>query len=116
MKVRFSLVTILSTLLSACSATVPASGITSDGISFAGTTTASLTESGKFSVTGTNGVTCSGTYDAFDTSKRFKAPVSCTDGRTGEIDVVRNNDGRGGIGDVTFSDGTTGNFVFGETK
>ena len=115
MRLHYCAVAFAALFLAGCgSITLPASGVTSDGIHFEGTTTASM-KIGEFSVSG-NGITCSGTYDPHDRAKRIEAKTTCTDGRTGTIYVVRNNDGLGGHGTVQFTDGTTGTFVFGKKK
>jgi hypothetical protein len=115
MKLRnFAIIVALVALPSCGKVTVPAHGTRSDGIFMQGTTTASLKE-GTFSVTG-GGITCSGTYDPLNSSKRIEAKVTCTDGKIGVIYVVRDNNNLGGIGTAEFTDGTTGTFVFGENK
>lgn len=65
-------------------------------------------------MTGSSGNKCSGTYDQFSTAKRLTVPVSCTNGQTGTLEIVRNNSLKGGKGTAIFSDGTTGNFEFGK--
>lgn len=118
MRNRTSLLAVVPVIiaLAGCgSITVPASGVDSKGVSYSGSTTASMS-GGTFSVTGTDGVVCSGTYDPFNRSKRIEAKTTCTNGRKGTIYVVRNSDGMGGKGDAEFDDGTTGKFVFGKKK
>lgn len=94
---------------------VPASGITSSGEEFYGQATASVSE-GKFEVINKIGVICSGIYDQFDTSRDLSVGFSCTDGRSGTINIHRDKDLMGGAGTATFSDGTTGKFKFGLDK
>lgn len=112
LKLTIAAITSLAILSGCGSFTVPASGLLSDGTVLTGTTTAAAS-GGTFEVTG-GGITCSGTYDAMSSAKRIQAPASCSDGRTGTLDIVRNADGLGGVATGTFSDGTTGEFVFGK--
>ncbi len=101
-------------LLAGCgSVSVPASGTTSKGEKFYGQATASLSE-GKFVVTNQSGVLCSGKYDQFSTARQLAVAFTCTDGRKGTINILRNPDLMGGSGTGTFSDGTTGTFKFGK--
>lgn len=95
------------------SVTVPASGVTSTGEKFTGSATASVS-AGTFEMTGSSGAKCSGTYDQFSTVKRMTIPFTCSNGKRGTLEIIRNNDLRGGKGTASFSDGSTGNFVFGK--
>jgi hypothetical protein len=101
-------------ILSGCgSISVPASGETSSGEVFFGQATASMSE-GKFVVTNTAGIICSGNYDQFSKAREMVVTFTCTDGRTGTLNILRNPNLMGGAGTGTFSDGTTGNFRFGK--
>lgn len=108
------LVAALAGGLTGCgSITVPAAVRTSDGTAMVGTTTAAIS-GGTFSVATADGrLTCSGTYDALDTSKTINVPVSCSDGRYGNASVTRQPDGRSGNGTAVLSDGTTAKLAFG---
>lgn len=100
--------------LSACgSITVPASGTTSTGELFYGQAIATMS-AGTFQVTNAQNVICSGNYDQFSKAKEFDIPFKCTDGRSGTIHIVRNDDLLSGGGTGVFSDGTTGEFKFGK--
>lgn len=101
-------------LLSGCgSVTVPAAVQTSDGTAMVGTTTAAVS-GGKFSVKTPDGnLSCGGTYNALDPSPTLSVPVTCSDGRHGNIAVVREPDGQGGRGFASLSDGTTAVVAFG---
>ncbi|WP_428925018.1 hypothetical protein [Marinibacterium sp. SX1] len=94
---------------------VPAQATASDGTVFYGKATASMS-GGKFFVTSNSGVTCSGTYDAFSREKRLYLPISCTDGRSGQMALVRDNDLMGGEGTAELSDGTTARVIFGDKR
>ena len=97
-----------------CSITVPVAvvGKGFEGGVLKGTATAALT-GGTF--TATNGkLTCGGSYDALDTSTTITIPVLCNDGRKGIVMATRNNSGTSGGGTYTLSDGSTGNFIFGD--
>lgn len=91
--------------------TVPASGELTTGERFEGSATAGL-KIGTFSVTSA-AATCTGSYDPLSRERRMILPVTCTDGRTGTIDVMRDRRLTSGEGTVTFIDGTTGTFRFG---
>lgn len=100
--------------LAGCSITVPVAvvGKGFEGGVLKGTATAALT-GGTF--TATNGkLTCGGNYDALDTSTTITIPVLCNDGRKGIIIATRSNSGTAGGGTYTLSDGSNGNFIFGE--
>lgn len=95
------------------SVTLPAAVKTSDGRSLVGTTTAAMS-GGTFSVaTADRKLTCSGTYDALDTSPTISVPVTCSDGRYAKAIVTRSPDGRSGYGNAVLSDGTIAVVAFG---
>lgn len=113
---RATLLAATAVLLGGCgSVVVPASGTTSTGEQFYGQATASLSE-GKFEVTNAAGVICSGTYDQFSRARELSVPFTCTDGRSGTINIMRDKDLMGGVGTGLFADGTTGTFRFGKDK
>lgn len=60
---------------------------------------------------GDNG--CHGSYNAFTGSQDALFDVYCDDGRSGWADIILASDGRNGIGQLSLSDGTTGDIVFG---
>lgn len=60
---------------------------------------------------GENG--CRGSYSAFTGSQDALFDVYCDDGRSGWADIISAVDGRNGIGQITLSDGTKGDIVFG---
>lgn len=60
---------------------------------------------------GPNG--CRGSYNAFTGSRDALFDVYCDDGRSGWADIILDTDGRNGIGELTLSDGTKGDIVFG---
>jgi len=89
-------------------------GTSSDGRNWAGTYTASMS-AGVFDMKSA-GVNCKGSYDPADFAKRLRMTFTCSDGRTGSADVVRDNDAKGGSGTVTFSDGISGTLSYGDPK
>lgn len=102
--------------LSGCgSITVPAAGLSSTGERFSGSATASVS-AGTFEMTGTSGNRCKGTYDQFSTAKRLTVTFTCSGGQTGTIDLIRDNDLKGGEGTATFSDGTTATIQYGKDR
>jgi hypothetical protein len=56
---------------------------------------------------------CHGSYNAFTGSRAALFDVYCDDGRAGWADTIRDQTGRNGIGQLTLSDGTKGDIVFG---
>ncbi|WGJ15775.1 hypothetical protein QEV83_05815 [Methylocapsa sp. D3K7] len=98
---------------SACatSVTVPLAVISEHGEILRGTNTSALS-GGSFSVT--NGkITCTGSYNAVTDSKTLTVPILCSDGRTGIATATRDTQFSGG-GKVRFSDGSEGNFIYGD--
>jgi hypothetical protein len=66
----------------------------------------------SFSVTsGTK--TCRGSYAAFGGSQDALYDVYCNDGRAGWAATIRDQSGHNGIGQLTLTDGTKGEIVFG---
>ncbi len=103
-------------LLTSCgSVTVPVLVVADSGERLQGTTTASIS-GGTFEVAGPLGgekVTCRGDYNALDSSKTIAIPTTCSDGRTGMITATRDSSGMNGSGQVRLTDGTQGEFYFG---
>ncbi len=60
---------------------------------------------------GANG--CRGSYNAFTGSRNTLFDVYCDDGRAGWADIVLDQGGRNGIGQLALNDGTKGDIVFG---
>jgi hypothetical protein len=56
---------------------------------------------------------CSGSYNVLAGSADAIFDVSCDDGRRGWADIIREQDGRNGIGQLALEDGTRGDIVFG---
>lgn len=107
---------ILGALASCGSYTVPASVQLADGTVLVGTTTAAMS-GGSFEVaTPNNSITCSGTYDALDTSATISVPVTCTNGLFGTAVVTRDPSGTSGSGFVRVSDGSIGRVSFGNNS
>lgn len=104
-------------LLAGCgSISVPASGVTATGQSFTGSATVKINGEGVFELVSIAGVKCGGAYNAMDKSPAMSITFSCSDGRTGTADVIRNPDGMSGSGSGVLSDGETITFRFGEPK
>lgn len=77
-----------------------------------GTNTASFS-GGSFNVS--NGtLSCAGNYNTGNPSPTISIPVLCNDGREGIVIATRDYSGMSGGGTFTLSDGTTGNFMFGD--
>ncbi|MGA7981916.1 MAG: hypothetical protein WCA32_17050 [Chromatiaceae bacterium] len=69
--------------------------------------------SGYFRISN-DATSCSGSYNAFLGSKDAVFAVRCDDGRTGSAEIVRDREGRSGIGYISMADGTRGKIVFGQ--
>lgn len=65
-----------------------------------------------FRVSSTN-LSCRGGYDAFAGDAQAVFKVACSDGGRGWAQVVRDRDGRDGIGGLYLDDGRVGQIVFG---
>lgn len=59
-------------------------------------------------------LTCSGSYNALDESVTISMAVLCNDGRKGIVTATRQMDGLNGAGRVRLSDGSEGDFIFGD--
>jgi hypothetical protein len=97
--------------LAACAVTEPVVVIEPGGHMLNGTTTAALS-GGHFQVSD-GAISCSGVYNALDQSPTLFIPTSCSDGRTGMIEVNRDPGGTSGQGTIRLSDGTLARFGFG---
>lgn len=112
---RMMATVVMTIVCTACaSLTVPVAVI-SPGVPggvLRGTNTASFNGEGSFNVS--NGrLSCSGSYNSFDTSSTITIPVVCNDGRKGIVIATRDDSGRSGGGTLQLNDGTTGSFIFG---
>lgn len=116
MEVRFVIVMLAPLALAGCgSITLPAAVKLETGEALVGTTTAAMS-GGTFQVsTPSGGLTCSGTYDAFDTSTVIVVPFRCTDGRMGSARVIRSPDGQYGAGTLLMATGEKGTVGFGRS-
>ena len=96
--------------------TAPVTGVTQDGLRMTGTNTVDpATGTGSFTVTTADGaLSCSGTYDAVLQFEELTLPVTCTDGRSGEVAVSREPGLQSGAAVATLTDGTVAQFVFGD--
>ena len=70
-------------------------------------------EAGTFEASTVDGLECKGSYDSIDTAISLKMDVSCNDGRKGLLIVRRTPDLMSGTAIGKLSDGTRGEFVFG---
>lgn len=98
--------------LTACTYSTPINGELA-GKPAQGTATAS-TSGGTFFILNTDGLRCDGTYDALTEAITITAPVKCNDGRTGTAIITRKSNLISGTVIARLSDGTTGEFVFGD--
>ena len=103
--------------LSGCASefSVPVTGEVS-GQPAAGQATARMSGKGDFWVQIPGGMKCGGDYDALNTQPTIVVPVWCGDGRKGEAVITRQMDMVSGTAIVSLTDGTKGQFVFGNIK
>ena len=90
--------------------TLPLIVVEASGHILSGTTTADI-PGGHFSVTD-GALSCSGTYDAVNRAPEISISARCSDGRTGNISVLRESE-TSGHGTMILSDGTSAKFGFG---
>ncbi|WP_225769397.1 hypothetical protein [Inquilinus sp. Marseille-Q2685] len=109
---RISLLALAALALGACSVTVPVAVVPKTGPVMRGTATGSL-GGGSFTVTDGK-LTCSGEYDALDSSPTLQMPTSCSDGRKGLVTATRDSNMTDGRGVVRLQDGFEAQFVFGK--
>jgi hypothetical protein len=99
--------------LASCAISKPVTVLLDKGQVMRGTTTVSLS-GGSFSASDSNGLSCSGSYNPYDSTPTIAVKASCNDGRTANIVVKRDTvTGAGGSGTIEMSDGTQGKFLFG---
>jgi hypothetical protein len=109
---HISLAVLAGLVLAACSVTVPVAVVPKTGPIMRGTATGSL-GGGSFTVTDGK-LTCSGTYDALDSSPTLQMPTTCSDGRKGLVTATRDSNMTDGKGVVRLQDGFEAQFVFGK--
>lgn len=98
--------------LAGCSMSLPVTGEIG-GERAQGQAAASFSGTGTFYVLTTAGLRCDGTYDALSMEATITAPVTCSDGRTGNLIITRAPDRVSGTVIGRLSDGTEASFVFG---
>ena len=104
---------IATLLLAGCDVSYPVNGVF-NGQPAQGTTTAKMSGVGTFSVYNTDGLNCHGTYDSLTMDITITAPVKCNDERTGTAIITRKSNLISGTAIVKLSDGSKGQFVFGD--
>lgn len=105
-------------LLAGCAAvkiSVPVTGQL-NGVAAAGQAVGRGDGVGTFWAQIPGGLRCEGKYDSLDHNPSFVVPVTCSNGTTGEMVVTRALDRVSGSGIVALSDGSKGQFVFGNLK
>jgi hypothetical protein len=80
----------------------------------AGQATAFNNGIGRFWVQTPGGARCSGEYQVRDPSPALVVPGTCSDGKRGQIVITRTANLMSGSAIVRLSDGTRGQFVFGD--
>lgn len=95
---------------------IPVTGQLSNGNAAFGQATARSDGLGTFWVKVPGAERCSGAYRVADTNPTLIVPVSCNDGRLGEAVITRQADLMSGSAIVKLSDGTKGQFVFGDIR
>lgn len=97
--------------LAACSFSVPVTGRIGEDLAQGQATAAA--SGGTFSMATTLGLICQGNYDTTSREPTINAPVSCNDGRSGNLIITRTMDGLSGTVIGRLNDGTEAQFVFG---
>lgn len=97
---------IVCTALTACSASVPVKGFSSDKAQWTG----SFDLSTKFKMTD-GSVNCNGKGKTVWSNFTIFLPFTCDDGRTGSLTELAATSGKA---EAKFSDGTTGKFYWGK--
>lgn len=92
---------------------VPITGQLSNGAAAAGQATAYNNGRGEFWVHFPGGARCSGEYAVNDPNPTLVVPVSCSDGRRGELVATRQPGLMSGTAIVRLNNGMRGQFVFG---
>lgn len=92
------------------------SGVTSQGAPISGSNIVdAATGEGRFSVaTADDALRCTGRYDAVPLREVLIIPVTCSDGRTGEVTVERDETFLSGRAIAQLTDGTQAFAVFGD--
>lgn len=117
MKGKATVAILLPALLVGCmTIQVPVTGQLADGTPMAGEAIGAWNGNGTFFVETTRGLRCSGTYNSLSQSPTLIIPVTCSDGRTGRLLSTRQMDMLSGSAIAELSDGTKGQFVFGNLK
>lgn len=93
---------------------LPVVGMMQDGSPMQGQIVLDLGGEGRFTVENLDGFSCSGTYDVYNRNPTIRIPITCSDGRFGDVLATRSANGVSGTATAKLTDGTTGRFVFGE--
>ena len=100
--------------LSACAVTVPCAAKASNGMTFIGSATATMSSKpGSFELYSATGLRCYGTYNQWDYNLTIRVPFYLSDGRHGIATVSRDNTGKNAIGVGQANDGITFTFLMG---
>ena len=104
---------VLTLPIMACTAHFPLVIKIGDDI-YMGEASASVGESGKYSVTNAKGMECHGEFES-TLEMTSPATIICGDGRTGTLKIVRNPGRKSGMGQGVLNDGTVVRFSYGPT-
>lgn len=107
---------LIALVCASCTFSFPVVGRLSSGAAMQGTVTASTDGVGQFTASTTDGLSCSGTYDALDDANTITFPVTCSDGRKGVVIATRDNTKVKGTAIAELEDGTRGEFIFGQVS
>jgi hypothetical protein len=101
--------------LPACAVTVPCAAKASNGMTFIGSATATMSSKpGSFTLYSASGLKCYGTYNQWNTNLTIQVPFYVSDGRHGLATVSRDGTGLNAIGVGRANDGTTFTFLMGD--
>jgi len=116
MKIKHALLIVITTLLvSGCAVRTGLLVEVSDGTKPLMGEAVATVVSGTFEVTNLEGYSCTGTYNQWTQSPMLKTNVSCSDGRHGEVMVMRTGPNlMNGSGEGVLNDGTKFRVLMGD--
>lgn len=82
-----ALTILATTMLTACSMTLPVQGLVEGGETMTGTATGQMNGGGSLQITTSKGASCSGNF-VYVTHRQGSGVFNCSDGRSGPFDFV----------------------------
>lgn len=113
---RWMMPIVAAVFLSGCSFNFPVVGRLNTGEPVHGKIVLNTNGVGTFRIFRQNGMSCAGTYDAYDESQKIRVPVTCSDGKTGIVIATRDASGLSGHAFAEIDDGLRGRFIWGNIE